>query len=430
MNKNAHDAHACSEYNELSRREFLRRSSAAATVLAAPAWLPQVAYAQTEDTSRDVIVSIFLRGGADGLSLVVPYGENAYYTLRPTIAIPRPDSSATNRAVDLNGFFGLPPAMASLLPAYQAGHLLVVHATGSTDPTRSHFDAQAFMEVGVPGARDIETGWLGRHLASKPPMKPNAALRALAFNYGLPLMLAGAPDTLPIPNPANFGLSGSSSTSAQRLAWLGTSFAGQVDPLKASALNTQRTITELSAIGITGYQPSGGAVYPTSSFGTALRSTAALIRADVGVEAVQIDVSGWDTHNAQGPLTGGMATTMRTLADALAAFHADMVGASRIGRMTLVVMSEFGRKAQENGSQGTDHGHGNVMFVLGGSATGGRVLTQWPGMTAQQLYQGQDLQVTIDYRDILAEVVSRRLGNTQLDVVFPGYTPTFRGAVV
>jgi uncharacterized protein (DUF1501 family) len=427
---NKHDCNACSEYNELSRREFLVKSAASAAILAAPAWLPQVAYAQTEDTSRDVIVSIFLRGGADGLSLVVPYAENAYYTLRPTIAIPRPDSSNANRAVDLNGFFGLPPAMASLLPAYQAGNLLIVHATGSTDPTRSHFDAQAYMEVGVPGSRDTTTGWLGRHLASKPPMKPNAALRALAFNYGLPQILAGAPSSLPIPNPANFALNGTSSTSAARLAWLGTSFAGQLDPLQASALNTQRTITQLAAIGINAYQPSGGAVYPTSSFGTALRSTAALIRADVGVEAIQIDVSGWDTHNAQGPLTGGMSNTMRTLAAAIAAFHADMVGASRLGRVTLVVMSEFGRRALENGSQGTDHGHGNVMFVLGGSATGGRVLTQWPGLNPGQLYQNQDLQVTIDYRDILSEIVSRRLGNSQLDVVFPGYVPTFRGAVV
>lgn len=426
---NKHDHNACSEYNELSRREFLMRSTAAAAVLAAPAWLPQVAYAQTEDTSRDVIVSIFLRGGADGLSLVVPHGESAYYTLRPTIAIPRPDSSSANRALDLNGFFGLPPAMASLLPAYQAGNLLVIHATGSTDPTRSHFDAQAFMEVGAP-TRNAATGWLGRHLASKPPMKPDAALRALAFNYGLPLMLAGAPNALPIPNPANFGLNGTSSTSSARLAWLGTSFTGQRDPLQASALNTQRTITQLAVIGITSYQPSGGAVYPTSSFGIALRSTAALIRADVGVEAIHVDVSGWDTHNAQGPVTGGMATTMRGLADSLAAFHADMSGASRLGRVTVVVMSEFGRRALENGSQGTDHGHGNVMFVLGGSATGGRVLTQWPGLAAGQLYQNQDLQVTIDYRDILGEIVARRLGNSQLDVVFPNFTPTFRGAVV
>lgn len=429
MSINRHDRNACSEYNELSRREFLVRSSAAAAVLAAPAWLPQVAYAQTDDSSRDVIVSIFLRGGADGLSLVVPHGESAYYTLRRTIAIARPDSTNANRAQDLDGFFGLPPAMASLMPAFRAGNLLIVHATGSTDPTRSHFDAQAYMEVGAP-TRDSATGWLGRHLASKAPMRPNAALRALAFNYGLPLMLAGGPNALPIANPANFALSGSSSTSAQRLAWLGTSFTNELDPLKASALNTQRTLTQLAAIGISSYQPSGGAVYPTSSFGTALRSTAALIRADVGVEAIQIDVSGWDTHNAQGPATGGMATTMRTLADALAAFHADMSGASRLGRVTVVVMSEFGRRALENGSQGTDHGHGNVMFVLGGSATGGRVLTQWPGLAAGQLYQNQDLQVTIDYRDILAEIVARRLGNSQLDVVFPGYAPTFRGAVV
>lgn len=261
-------------------------------------------------------------------------------------------------------------------------------------------------------------------------MKPNAALRALAFNYGLPLMLAGGPDTLPIPDPGNFGLSGTSSTRTQRLGWLGNAFASQPDPFKTSALNTQRTITQLSAIGISSYQPAGGAVYPTGSFGSALRSTAALIRADVGVEAVQIDLGGWDTHSAQGPFTGSMAATMRQFADAIAAFHADMAGADRLRRLTLVAMSEFGRKAQENGSQGTDHGHGNVMFVLGGSAVGGQVMTIWPGLATGQLYQQQDLQVTIDYRDILAEIVSRRLGNTQLDVVFPAYVPTFRGAVV
>jgi uncharacterized protein (DUF1501 family) len=430
MSKHSTDCNAGAEYNELSRRDFLARSAAAAIVASTPAWLPQVAYAQTEDTTRDIIVSVFLRGGADGLSLVVPYAEDAYYAVRPTIAVPRPDSSNANRAVDLNGFFGLPPAMASLLPAYRAGQLLIVHATGSTDPSRSHFDAQAFMEIGVPNQKDLATGWLGRHLASKPPMKPNAALRALAFNYGLPLMLAGGPDTLPIPDPSNFGIAGTSSTRAARLAWLGTAFQSQPDPFKASALNTQRTINQLSAIGISTYVPAGGAVYPTSSFGNALRSTAALIRADVGVEAVQIDIGGWDTHSAQGPLTGSMSATMRTLADAIAAFHADMAGAGRLSRLTLVAMSEFGRNVRENGSQGTDHGHGNVMFVMGGSTVGGQVMTQWPGLAAAQLYQQQDLQVTIDYRDILAEIVSRRLGNQQLDIVFPGFVPTFRGAVV
>jgi uncharacterized protein (DUF1501 family) len=430
MSKHPADCNACAEYNELSRREFLARTTAAAIVASTPAWLPQVTYAQTEDTTRDVIVSIFLRGGADGLSLVVPYGESAYYTARPSIAVPRPDDASPNRALDLNGFFGLPPAMASLLPAFRAGHLLIVHATGSTDPSRSHFDAQAFMEIGIPGEREVNTGWLGRHLATKPPMKPDAALRALAFNYGLPLTLAGGPDTLPIPDPGNFGLSGTSSTRTQRLDWLANAFGSQPDPFRQSALNTQRTITQLSAIGISSYQPAGGAVYPTSSFGNALRSTAALIRGDVGVEAVQIDVGGWDTHSAQGPVTGGMAGTMRSLADAIAAFHADMLGADRLRRLTLVAMSEFGRNVRENGSQGTDHGHGNVMFVMGGSAAGGQVMTIWPGLASAQLYQQQDLQVTIDYRDILAEIVSRRLGNTQLDVVFPGYVPTFRGAVV
>ena len=430
MSKHPNDCHACAEYNQLSRRDFLARSTAAAVVATTPAWLPEVTYAQTEDTTRDIIVSIFLRGGADGLSLVVPYAEDVYYQLRPTIAVPRPDSTNANRAVDLNGFFGLPPAMASLLPAYRAGQLLIIHATGSTDPSRSHFDAQAFMEIGVPNQQAYATGWLGRHLASKPPMKPNAALRALAFNYGLPLMLAGGPDALPIPDPGNFGIAGTSSTRTARLNWLANAFQGQPDPLRQSAMNTQRTITQLSAIGISTYVPAGGAVYPTSSFGNALRSTAALIRADVGVEAVQIDLGGWDTHSAQGTLTGGMANSMRTLADALAAFHADMVGASRIGRLTVVAMSEFGRNVRENGSQGTDHGHGNVMFVMGGSTVGGQVMTQWPGLAVAQQYQQQDLQVTIDYRDILAEIVSRRLGNQQLDVVFPGFAPTFRGAVV
>jgi uncharacterized protein (DUF1501 family) len=286
------------------------------------------------------------------------------------------------------------------------------------------------MEIGIPGQRTVETGWLGRHLATKPPMKPDAALRALAFNYGLPLTLAGGPECLPIPDPGNFGIAGTSSTRTQRLNWLATAFASQPDPLRTSALNTQRTISQLSAIGISSYQPAGGAVYPTSSFGNALRSTAALIRADVGVEAVQIDIGGWDTHSGQGPLTGSMAGTMRMLADAIAAFHADMSGASRLGRLTLVAMSEFGRNVRENGSQGTDHGHGNVMFVLGGSASGGRVLTHWPGLAPEQQYQQQDLQITIDYRDILAEIVSRRLGNQQLDLVFPGFIPTFRGAVV
>jgi uncharacterized protein (DUF1501 family) len=329
--------------------------------------------------------------------------------------------------VPLDGFFGFPPAMAALWPAYQARNLLIVHATGSTDPSRSHFDAQFFMEVGKPGDLNIVTGWLGRHLASRPPAKPDAALRGIGFNFGLPQTLVGGPDTLPIPDPANFGLSGTSSTRTSRLNWLGNAYQAERDPLRAAALNTQRTITTLSTLNINGYTPAGGAVYPGGSFAAALRSTAALIRADMGVEAVQIDIGGWDTHSAQGPINGGMAANMTQFAQALAAFHLDMSGANRIQNITLIVQSEFGRNARENSSQGTDHGHGNVMFVMGGAVNGGRVMTLWPGLGAGQLYQGQDLNVTIDYRDILAEAVLRRLGNTNLDLVFPGYAPSLRG---
>jgi uncharacterized protein (DUF1501 family) len=304
---------------------------------------------------------------------------------------------------------------------------LIVHATGSTDPSRSHFDAQFFMEVGKPGDKNVVTGWLGRHLATKPPAKADAALRAIGFAFGLPQTLVGGPSTLPIPDPANFGLSGTSSTRTQRLAWLGTAYQTESDPLKTAALNTQRTINTLSALNINAYAPAGGAVYPANSFGNAMKATAALIRADIGIEAAQIDIGGWDTHSAQGPITGGMAQTMTQLAQGLGAFHADMNGANRMGRITVVVMSEFGRVAKENGSQGTDHGHGNVMFVMGGAVRGGRVLTNWPGLNAGQLYQNQDLAVTIDYRDILAEIVLNRLGNTNLDLVFPSFTPTYRG---
>jgi uncharacterized protein (DUF1501 family) len=416
---------ACDEYRQLSRREFMARGTATAVALSVPAWLPRVTYAQSASSS-DVLISIFLRGGADGLSLVPPFGDPSYYALRPTLAIP-PPGSAANPALNLDGFFGLPPAMAALLPVYQAGQLLIVHASGSTDPSRSHFDAQFFMEIGKPGDLNVVTGWLGRHLASRPPARVDAALRGVGFNFGLPQTLVGAPDTLPIPDPANFGLSGSSSTRTQRLTWLGNAYQVERDPLRTAALNTQRTITTLSTLNINGYVPAGGAVYPGGGFGTALRSTAALIRADMGVEAVQIDLGGWDTHSAQGPINGGMAVNMQQFAQAIAAFYVDMVYANRINNVTLVAVSEFGRVARENASQGTDHGHGNAMFVMGGQVRGGRVLTQWPGLAAGQLYQNQDLQVTIDYRDILAETVLRRLGNTNLDLVFPGYTPVMRG---
>lgn len=420
----------CHEYNALSRRRFLT-GTAQVTLLTAtlPAWLPRVVLAQGGGSSRDILVSIYLRGGADGLSLCVPHGADEYYAARPTIAIPRPDDSGsvTTRAIDLDGYFGFPQALAPLLDAYQEGHLLVIHATGSTDPSRSHFDAQRFMEVGKPGDLSIGTGWLGRHLASIAPMREDALLRAVGLSVGLPMTLAGAPQALPIPNPNRFGYSGHRSTQAERAASLSHLYSYMSDPLKAAAKTTQETITLLERIDFANYQPDGGAVYPDSAFGNALKSSAALIKADVGVEAIHVDKGGWDTHDVQNPIDGQMYHLMDDLARALAAFHTDLFSGAT-PNVTVVLLSEFGRNLVENGSQGTDHGHGNVMFLLGPKIDGGRVLTHnWPGLEKERLDRGRDLQVTIDYRDVLAEVVQNRLGNARLDVVFPGHAPTFYG---
>jgi uncharacterized protein (DUF1501 family) len=425
------DCQGCREYNELSRRGFLTgAASAAATSFFPifPEWLPKVVLAEAADSSRDVIVSVFLRGGADGLSMVVPFSDANYYAGRSTIAIPRPDSTAANKGIALDNNYAFPQAMAGLLPAYQAGALLAVHATGSIDPSRSHFDAQRFIEVGKPRDPRIATGWLGRHLAAVTPMRTNATLRALGISNGLAKTLVGAPKALPIPNPANYAFPGAAGTSQARANWLRDDFTPSADPVKSAALDALNTIELLRLVSISTYRPANGAVYENNSFAQGLRSTAALIKADLGIEAVQIDLGGWDTHTNQDPLGGSMATIMRYLANGLGAFYADVMASGFAQGVTVVVLSEFGRNARQNGSAGTDHGRGNVMFAMGRNIAGGRVLVNgWPGLAREQLEAGQDLKVTLDHRDILAEIVRNRLANPNVSVVFPDYTPTVRG---
>ncbi len=428
MSEHVHDACACTEYNRLSRRQFIGWSGvAAAGAFSAPAWMPRVSFAR-DFSNRDVIVSIYLRGGADGLTLCVPYNDPAYYTARPTINVA--PAGAPGGCVNLDYTFGLPPAMAALHAMYAAGHLCVVHATGSTDPTRSHFDAQRFMEVGKPADPTIFTGWLGRHIASVAPADPTAPVRAIGIAYQLQQQLVGASRSVPVPDMTTYTLRGSSTTRAARQTWLDATYdLISVDPVRAAADNTMSTITKLAQVNAGAYTPLGTYPYPptsgtgASSFSKAMRQTAALIAADVGVEAVAIDKSGWDTHSAQGSTTGTMATHMSDLAETLRAFYEDVIIA-RNKNVTIVIMSEFGRRVAENGSRGTDHGHGNVMFLVGKKIVGGQVKTIWPGLSS--LYQNLDLQVTIDFRDILAEIVSKRLENQALATVFPGYTPTFR----
>ena len=425
----------CQEYNELSRRQFVAdaagMSGLAMFSAIFPSWLPKVVLAESYDSTRDVIISIFLRGGADGLSLCVPFGDANYYTSRPTIAIPRPDATTTaTRGIALDDFFAFPQAMRGLVPAYQAGQLLVVHATGSVDPTRSHFDAQKFMEVGKPRDPSVVTGWLGRHLATMPPVRTDAPLRALGFASGLQKTLLGAPKTLPISDPSTFGLAGSTTTRTERSTWLKNEYGPSPEPLRSSALDALNTLELLRLINFTGYTPANGAVYPNSSFGRALRSAAAIIKADVGIEAAQIDAGGWDTHSAQDPLNAGgtMYNNMVTLSNALGAFHADVIQGTQATNVTVVVISEFGRNVRENSARGTDHGRGNCMFVMGRNIAGGRVYAfNWPGLARENLQDGQDLKVTLDHRDILAEIVKNRLGNQNVGVVFPDYVPTFRG---
>ncbi len=424
------DDPGCREYHHISRRGFLGWGGGMLTAMAVPTWLPKVVMASSENSSRDVIVSLFLRGGADGLTLCVPHGDDAYYDLRPTLAVPRPDGGQALRAVDLDGFFGLPPAMAPLAPVFANGDLALVHAVGMPQTSRSHFDAMHVMEIGQLNPGTLASGWLGRHLQTTAPTQNEGLLRAVGIGFGLPRTLAGAPQSLPIDDFANFDLKGDAATLGQRRAAMEAMYAEVPGILGESARNTFRTVDLLKQIDFANYQPAGGAVYPAGELGESLRSTAALIKAQLGVEAVSIDVGGWDTHEFQGPLDGDMATLMDQLAQGLAAFHQDLDGSS-CDDYVLVAMSEFGRNAFENGSRGTDHGHGGVMMVLGDHIAGGRVIHQWPGLGPDQLYEQQDLAITIDYRDILSEILSQRLDNPDIDGVFgdPTYLPVDRGVV-
>ena len=417
----------CQEYNDLSRRKFIGTAAGVSAMAFFPDWLPKIVMAKNYASNRDVIVSVFMRGGADGLCLCAPFADPNYYASRTTIAIPRPDSSSPNKGINLDNFFAFPKAMAGLVPAYQGTDLLVVHAAGQVNSeSRSHFDAQRYMEVGTPVDPSVVTGWLGRHLASAPPLKPGAPLRGLGVANGLQKTLVGGPQTLPIANLSNYTIGGSSSTQAQRLAFIKADYATAAEPVRSAALDATKTVDLLKSVNFAGYVPANGAVYPNSSFGRSLRSVAVLIKADAGIEAAQVDIGGWDTHSGQDPIAGSMFQTMQDFSNSLGAFYADVIAAGF--NVTVVAFSEFGRNVRENGSGGTDHGAASTLFAMGKGIAGGRVLTKnWPGLAKENLDYGQDLKVTVDYRDILSEIVQNRLGNPNLDFVFPTWKPTMLG---
>jgi len=418
----------CDEFAAMSRRRFMAVTGAGAAAAGALGWMPRVTMAKDyRGAQRDVLIVVFLRGGADGLTMCPPFLEEEYYNQRPTLAIPRPDSTSPYRAHDLNGTFGLAPALSPLLPLYQGGKLLFVHAAGSSDGSRSHFEAMRVIEVGRNGPT-LPSGWLARHLLTTPAIDPGTSLRAIGISDSVPRSLAGATRVLPVPAPENFALVGNPITQQARYNALQSSYMAGREPARSYALNTIQTVSLLNNLDLESYQPAGGAAYPENRNGNAMRAAAALTKAQIGVEIIALDIGlqTWDTHQFQSPFNGALFNEMSNLASCLAAFGTDMLTGTAPS-FTLVVMSEFGRSLIENGSRGTDHGHGGLMMVMGNAVNGNRVMTEWPGLGPGQLYDHRDLQVTIDYRDIMAEILEQRLGNTHIPDVFPGFTPTIRG---
>jgi uncharacterized protein (DUF1501 family) len=405
-----------------SRRDFLRSLGVVGVSSAMfPSWMPRLAFSPPGQSNRerDVLVAIFQRGGMDGLNAVVPYGEGSgYYDRRPTLAIAEPNGSDTS-AIDLDGFFGLHPALRPLKDVYDAGALGVIHAAGSPDPSRSHFDAMEYMERGIPGDKITGTGWITRHLQSA-AWQNESPFRAIGMGALLPNSLRGEPSALALRSIADFHLAGRQ----DQLVSIQRTIAGlyrvdaSADLMSAKAAGVFNTIDLLGRLGAEEYAPANGAAYPDSEFGLALRQVAQLIKADVGLEVACIDIGGWDTHEEQGTTDGTFAYLLGEFAQGLNAFYTDLY--AEMEHITVVSMSEFGRTAAENASGGTDHGHGNCMFVMGGGVNGG-VYANWPGLSDEALDQS-DLAITTDYRDVLSEILVKRIHNEALDQIFPGYT--------
>jgi uncharacterized protein (DUF1501 family) len=406
---------------DLARRAVTRRGFMKGGALALvgtsviPAFLTRSVFAEvtTAAANKKKLVVLFQRGACDGLNVVVPYQEKNYYSMRPTIAI-KPE-----QVLDLNGFFGLHPSMAAMKPLYDQGHLAIVHAVGSPDTTRSHFDAQDYMESGTPGLKSTPDGWLNRALLDEKIAGKPSAFRAVALGTQVPRTLQGKIPAVAINNLADFSVGGRGPTTSP----ISDAFQAMYDQSSDAVLHgtgeeTFEAVKMLKAADPAHYQPAAGVVYPNVPLGSSLKQIAQLMKANLGVEAAFSDMGGWDTHRDQGGATGQLASRLTEFSNAIAAFWKDMGDDAE--NITLVTMSEFGRTARQNGTGGTDHGHANVMFVLGGSVKGGKVYGKWPGLSDGQLNEGRDLTVTTDFRNVLGEAAFKTLGSRNMEAVFPG----------
>ena len=400
----------------ITRRGFMKDGALALVGTSViPAFLTRsvMAAMTTAAANKKKLVVLFQRGAADGLNIVVPYREKNYYSMRPSIAIKQ------NEVLDLDGFFGLHPAMAAFKPLYDQGHLAIVHAAGSPDMTRSHFDAQDYMESGTPGVKVTEDGWLNRALQVEPQAGRASAFRAVALGTQVPRTLQGKLPAIAVNNLADFSVAGRGPQTSP----ISNAFQAMYDESSDAVLHgtgqeTFEAVKMLKAADPSKYQPAAGAEYPKTPFGNSLKQVAQLLKANLGVEAAFSDIGGWDTHQNQGNANGQLANRLKEFSETIAAFWKDM--GQDAESVTLVTMSEFGRTARQNGTGGTDHGHANVMFVLGGQVRGGKVYGRWPGLANEQLNEGRDLAVTTDFRRVLGEAAYKTLGSRNLEIVFPG----------
>jgi uncharacterized protein (DUF1501 family) len=399
------------------RRFFLKSSGLALASLGfAPVFLRR-ALAATDPARGKVLVTIFQRGAVDGLSMIPPVADAAYAATRPAIAIP-PPGAAAGAALDLDGHFALHPALAALKPLWNGGSLAVVHAVGSPDPTRSHFDAQDFLDSGTPGVKSTRDGWQNRALQALPSAVPSP-FRAVALQPSLPRSLAGRAGALAMNSISEFGTRGGKSGEALT-ANLERDYAATADrTLRATGQDAFDALRLLREANPGRFTPDHGSAYPAAPIGQRLKQIAQLIKADVGLEIAATDCGGWDTHAGQGSAQGQLANRLKELGDALGAFSADL--GERAADVCVVTMTEFGRTVKENGTRGTDHGHGSVMLVLGGSVKGRRVVARWKGLREQDLFEGRDLPATTDHREVLSEVLAGHLGLKDLERVFPGF---------
>jgi len=400
----------------ITRRIFLRNSALAVVgTTAIPSFLTRAAFGAVEPNARTRrLVVIFQRGAADGLNIIVPHGERAYYAMRPSINIPRKE------VLDLDGFFGLHPSLASFQPLWDQRHLAIVHAAGSPDPTRSHFDAQDFMESGTPGLKATPDGWLNRALHSAPTTSDKSAFRAISLGPALPRILTGQERAVAVNNINDFGVGGRNPNAAPIANTFEAMYDQSVDSvLHGTGQETFDAVKMLKSADPAKYKPAPGTDYPRGRFSDSLKQLAQLIKANLGVQVAFADIGGWDHHVNEGSTQGQIANVLREFSQSLSAFWIDL--GDLADDTVVVTMSEFGRTARENGNRGTDHGHANVMFVMGGPVKGGKVYGQWPGLDQSQLYEGRDLALTTDFRRVVGEAVARHLGNDRLAQVFPEF---------